>query len=258
MPDFYSPFSYHFLKENTQTEIAYLDEGPENAPVILFLHGLGDNAHVWAPTISTLRKNFRCIALDLPGHGQTFAHNFSFRMYDFASVISEFLKQLQISNFILVGHSMGGQISVILSLRFPALIEKLILVAPAGFEQFTESEKKLLLIGANYGSHWQTNQNATEIARKTALQKSMEGMLSEPVFNFLPQLQMPVLVIFGEQDAFIPNRYFHRVSTATIAQNGAAQIPNAELQIFPRCGHYPQTEQPGKFLAALQLFLKRK
>ena len=76
MSDFFSRFSYRFLTLPNQTKIAYQDEGPEKAPVILFLHGLGDNAHVWSAAIASLRKNYRCIALDLPGHGQTIARNF--------------------------------------------------------------------------------------------------------------------------------------------------------------------------------------
>ena len=155
---------------------------------------------------------------------------------------------------------MGGQIGIILTLRMPALVEKLVLVAPAGFEVFTEPEKKMLKAGLLQAQQWgRTSGNAAtkeKPARETGLQLSMANMLAEPIFDFLPQLSLPVLVVFGENDGFIPNRFLHPQTTAQIARLGASQIPNAELHIFSRCGHYPQNEKPKEFNDVLGNFLR--
>jgi pimeloyl-ACP methyl ester carboxylesterase len=261
MPDTNLLPAYQFLKLKTGPDIAYLDAGPEKAPVLLFLHGLGDTARIWTFPIKELQKTYRCLAIDLPGHGHSGTTNFNYQMYAYAAVVSEFMDVLQLTSLTLAGHLMGGQIGIILALQIPARIEKLVLVAPAGFERFTEAEKKMMAFGATYSNGWNGgggNDTIEKVAqRQTAMQRSLEGMLAEPIFDYLPQLNMPALVIFGEQDAFIPNRYLHPVSTASVARAGASQIPNAELHLFPRCGHYPQAEQPEHFNRTLQFFLKK-
>lgn len=260
MPDFFTLPPYRFLKLPNQAEAAYLDEGPENAPVLLFLHGLGDSAIIWANTIKAFQTKYRCIALDLPGHGRTTVPGFSFKMFDFGEFVLQFLEQLGVKNFVLAGHSMGGQIGIILTLRVPALIEKLVLVAPAGFETFTQSEKSMLKAGLTQAQHWSKTSSSTTTNvkphRQTGLQLSMVNMLAEPVFDFLQQLNLPVLVVFGENDGFIPNRYLHYQTTAQVARAGASQIPNAELHIFSRCNHYPQNEKPKEFNSVLGNFLR--
>ena len=260
MPNFLNPFPYHFLTLPNQTEVAYLDEGPKNAPVILFLHGLGDSAAIWSNTIEAMQQKYRCIALDLPGHGRTEVPGFSYKMFDFGEFVLKFLEQLKIKNLVLAGHSMGGQIGIIVALRVPAMIEKLVLAAPAGFEVFTEPEKVMLKAGLQQTKNWakSTGALATKVKadRQTGLQLSMAHMLAEPIFDFLPQLNLPVVVTFGENDGFIPNRFLHPLTTSQVARAGASQIPNAELQIFSRCGHYPQNEKPKEFNAVLGNFLR--
>ena len=240
--------------------MAYLDEGPENAPVLLFLHGLGDSAIIWANTIKAFQHKYRCLAIDLPGHGRTIAPRFSFKMFDFGEFVLQFLEQLGVKNFVLAGHSMGGQIGIILTLRMPALVEKLVLVAPAGFETFTQPEKMMLKAGLTQTKNWAFTAgkpaSPQNVARQTGLQLCMANMLAEPVFDFLPQLHLPVLVVFGENDGFIPNRFLHHQTTAQVARTGASQIPNAELHIFSRCNHYPQNEKPKQFNEVLGNFLR--
>ncbi|KAA9345747.1 alpha/beta fold hydrolase [Adhaeribacter soli] len=253
MPGFKNTPAYRLATLSGNSCISYLDSGPTNAPVLLFLHGLGDNALIWSQTIPALSPTFRCIAPDLPGHGQSNVHPFNYRMHDYATILSDFLSLLKIRTFSLIGHSMGGQIGIILALRLAAVMEKMVLVAPAGFEQFTAHERQLLELSASYGHT--LNVGGAGSSDNNAQRKSVSGMLAEPVFDFLPQIHTDSLVIFGEQDPFIPNRYLHHTTPAAIARSGTAQLPNAQLQLFNRCGHYPQTEQAERFNRALNNFL---
>lgn len=261
MPQTATVLAYQSLTLPDKSKIAYLDEGPRTAPVLLFLHGLGDDALIWRQTFKAFSGQFRCIAPDLPGHGKTAAGNFGFRMFDFANLTESFLKALNIKSITLIGHSMGGQIGIILGLRLPAIIDKLVLVATAGFEQFSAAEKMMLQAGMSFRNLPDLSRNEALTAktiRHNSLNRCMTAMLEEPVFEHLRQLTVPALVIFGEQDGFIPNRFLHPLSTTDVARAGSSQIPDAELHIFGKCGHYPQNEQPKLFNQALQHFLIQK
>ena len=90
-------------------EIAYVDEGPKNSAIVLFIHGLGGNIMHWYPTIDALSSNYRCIAIDLPGYGLSTILDFNENDYIefFAQVIDAFVKKVDGKNVTLVGHSMG-------------------------------------------------------------------------------------------------------------------------------------------------------
>ncbi|MDX5347886.1 MAG: alpha/beta hydrolase [Hymenobacteraceae bacterium] len=251
-PNSLPPYQYLDLPGNLR--LAYLDVGPRQAPVLLFLHGMGDHGLIWKPQLAALQQHYRCIAVDLPGHGQTQCSTFNCRMFDFAAALTQFIQVLKLPPLTLIGHSMGGQIAVVLALGYAAQIEKLVLIAPAGFEQFTESEKRMLQFGASLHNSWGGTESSA-LPQKEIIQKSMKGMLDEPVFEHLPQLRQPTLIIFGDHDPFIPNRYLHHQTTAAVAQAGAAQIPNAELHLLKNCGHYPQLDYPQQVNTLLQFFL---
>ena len=69
------------------------------------------------------------------------------------------------------------------------------------------------------------------------------GMLHEPVFDSLHLIEQPTLVIFGEEDALIPNKILHPTTTRHIAEQGTQQIPYATLQMIAQCGHFVQWEK---------------
>ena len=124
-------------------EMTYLKEG-KGDKTLLFLHGLSSNADAWFKNIEALKETYTCIAVDLPGHGKSSKPQGIYTPTFFADIIYKFIKKKRLKNIILVGHSMGGQASMKLVLMHPEVIEKLVLIAPAGLEQFSEAEGNIL------------------------------------------------------------------------------------------------------------------
>jgi pimeloyl-ACP methyl ester carboxylesterase len=249
---------------------SYSDTG-KGKQTIVFLHGLGLNRNIWNPSITLLAQTFRCVSIDLPGHGKSSDITTDGRMSSYVAELKKVIDHLQLKNFILCGHSMGGQIAVILALQISASIDKLVLVAPAGIETFSTSEALKLKAGTQ---HIYRNPISNEALKhvfpsvnseklellmnehleqqhrnferfSTLIYNSVCGMLDEPVFNYLPHLNMPVHVLYGTNDTAIPNRILHpQLNVADLAIAAKKQIPNCTTELITGFGHYLPVESP--------------
>jgi pimeloyl-ACP methyl ester carboxylesterase len=75
------------------------------------------------------------------------------------------------------------------------------------------------------------------------IEACISSMLNEPVLPRLHEIQVPVLVMFGERDALIPNKLIHPVTTRSIAEAAVKKMPHATLEMLPQCGHFLQWEK---------------
>lgn len=262
------------------TSIAYIDEGRADAEVVLlFVHGLGSYLAAWQQNVLALRQNFRCIALDLPNYGRSSRGDYEVSLKLYAQIIEKFAEKIGLAShqkIILVGHSMGGQTCVHLTLRQKlAPLSKLILIAPAGFETFNFVEEQILRsinqpqllksasadqIRKNFDYNFlgglpqdaqfmlqdrlQMRQNLQEYDYYCkAISAGMTAMLNEPVFHRLKEIVIPTLVIFGENDVLIPNRLLHPTQTPrSVAVAGQSKIANSRLVMLPDTGHFVHFE----------------
>ena len=112
---YHFPTKYLQLKEG---EIAYQKEG-RGKQVLIFVHGLSSNSDAWYRNIEDLKKDFTCIAIDLPGYGRSFKNADEFTATYFAEILNEFTDKLNIKQFTLGGHSMGGQASLKVASKYP-------------------------------------------------------------------------------------------------------------------------------------------
>ena len=252
--------------------IAYTDEGNSDK-TILFVHGLGHSLIGWQKNVEQLKQYFRCIAIDLPGNGLSSSGDYPYNMRFFAECIEAFIKARKLTNVYLAGHSMGGQISLISAHLYPGSFKGIVLCAPAGFETFNDWEKSLYkntMFFVDMVSNEETSlrkavQNSFYIMPDTApalaqqlvdlmklhnrtqyrkmLEACITGMLDEPVYDILPEIGIPVLIIFGERDNMIPNRFIHPVTTRKLADTAVARFKNATLEMIPQCGHFVQWEK---------------
>lgn len=268
------PFNQQSLRLNSGIHLSYYEEG-SGRHTLLFIHGLGSNKKCWRKNISVLRNHCRCIALDLPGYGDSSIGSFPYNMSFFATVINDFVIQKELTNVTVVGHSMGGQVAMTVCLNFPALARQVFLIAPAGFERFNAAEIQLArgfyasaLIKAlpvdqirrNFELNFYDFPEDAEFMIQDRLKlratpafndfckmipKCVMGMLREPVFKRLPNLPIPTKVVFGKNDRLIPNPLLHPTQTTiAIAKAGTRQIPNASLELLEECGHFVQWEKP--------------
>lgn len=266
-------------------DIAYVDEG-EGADTILFVHGLGHSLLGWSKNIEYLKQYCRCIAIDLPGNGLSSTGDYPYSMHFFAEALAAFIESLGVGKIYLAGHSMGGQISLTLALRYPGLLKGLILCAPAGFETFNDWEKSLYrntmyfvdLVSNEENSLRKAIHNSFYIMPDSApaftqqlvdlmklqdrkhyrymIECCINAMLDEPVYDRLPEIQLPVLTLFGERDNLIPNRFIHPVSTARMASDAVKQFPHATLELISQCGHFLQWEKPGQVNGFIRNFIQ--
>lgn len=278
------PYPIKFVKVK-DFDLAYIDEGISES-VLLFVHGLGSYIKAWNKNIPELKKHFRCIALDLPGYGKSSKqiHNGSVSFY--VGILNEFIAKLNLKNVSLVGHSMGGQITTAYTIKYPDQISNLILIAPAGFEIFYDQEIELLKkiispeilfktsnhqIRLNYQFNFfkmplEAEDMITDrISIKTdeeffnhctIVSNSLFGLLREPVFDHLKELNIPTLIFFGKNDLLIPNKSIHQTTTEEIALLGASKIKNSKVIMLEECGHFLQYEKPEQFNSQLISFLK--
>jgi pimeloyl-ACP methyl ester carboxylesterase len=267
------PYPVHTCPILDTIDIAYMDEG-RGEQTILFIHGLANYAPVWKHQVKELSKTNRCIAIDLPGNGYSSRGDFPYSMFFYAECVARFIEKMNLSNVVLAGHSMGGQIAIILGLRYPHLLDKLILVAPAGLEYFAPHEillmKGMMQMGTLFyadelhlesairQSFFSTqNESATIIDELKSFMnahslrewrdmsiKSIDGMLNEQVQVYLPNLNLPTLIIFGNKDALIPNNLIHLgESPEKIAKKGAALIPQSTYTMVADGGHFVHIEK---------------
>ena len=111
-------------------KIAYYEAGKGNA--VILLHGLGADSRHWAANIDALSQNFRVIAVDQIGYGQSDKPLMRYTVENFTDYLHGFLQALQIPQASLVGNSLGGWVALDFTIRHPKMVEKLVLVDAAG------------------------------------------------------------------------------------------------------------------------------
>ncbi len=266
--------------------LGYLDEG-EGDTLLIFVHGLGSNKMAWSKNMVGLREKYRCIAIDLPGYQDS---GFGQGVHDlifYRNILSSFIQSFE-GVKILIGHSMGGQIAIMTSYAFPELIHRLVLVAPAGFEQFSEEASQIMK--NIYQAQMVCNMTEEQIESSILLNfyqfpedarfmiqdrialtqeqmfikycdmivQNIAGMLNNPVASILPDISIPVLILFGESDQLIPNPYFNpHLTVKDVGEYGHEALPNSQLKWIENGGHILQWERSKEVNLAILSYLKQ-
>ncbi|HUR91167.1 MAG TPA: alpha/beta fold hydrolase [Gemmatimonadaceae bacterium] len=239
-------------------------------PVVL-LHGFPHNRSLWAPQTSALLEHGRCIAPDLRGFGES-GREGPYSMEQFAEDVIELLASLGIDKAVIGGLSMGGYVALALWRAKPELVRALVLAdTRPGADSPETRRKRLELIavaregGASAVANAQINGmvGATTRAQNPALVDGLHQMLaSAPVegiigalqammdrpdsTDLLPSINVPTLVIVGQEDALTPVKESREMHAA---------IPGSRLEILPGAGHVSNLEKPAAFNHVLTEFL---
>lgn len=220
-------------------------------PVVL-LHGLSGSRRWWRFTLPVLARHFSVHVPELVGFGRSRGARQP-DMGEMAAVLREWLDELGIGGYRLVGHSMGGQIAMHLAVeqRMP---ERLVLVNASGLPRsFSPREAARLMAGALPLRRWGAPTFMPTIAADAvragprALMRSAWHLLRDDVSGLLSAVTCPTLVMWGELDPIIPLEY---------GRAFAAGIPGARLAVIADAAHNPMADRPAEFNRRLLQFLE--
>ncbi len=254
-----------------------------HGPVLLFLHGAGGASHSWRDVMPELARSFRCIAIDLPGHGltQLGARNRSGLQATSQDVLA-LCRQENWPVAAVIGHSAGGAVALrmaqiapdrfhhviginpalgnfkgLAGLLFPAMA-KVLAATPFTADLFSRSASKpdrLKALLKSTGS--QIDAKGEQLyAQLVADRDHVDGTLMmmaqwslDAVASDLGKTNAEVLFIAGAQDKTVP---------PSVAQDAAKRLPRAEVQVWADLGHLLHEEAPVRVAGAIQSWLKEK
>jgi len=240
---------------------SHLEEEKSIAPVI-FIHGAGGSCLHWPPSLRRLPGR-RIYAPDLPGHGKSVGIGKQ-SVPDYARSILDFMRALEISKAIIVGHSMGSAIALHLGIHNPRHVFALALLG-AGARMRVAAELiensssgatfplALKYIEENaYGERADLRMRALVMkqmaaVRPTVLHGDFLACLGFDEFGNVGRLRVPALVICGDEDQLTPLRYSEYL---------AQTIKNARLLRVEQAGHMVMLEKPDIVSAALAEFIE--
>jgi len=139
-------YSERIKLSTTDLELFYFEGGSHDRPMLLMVHGLGDEADTWRHVFSPLSKQFHTIAVDLPGFGRTEKPKTDYTPQFFINTIIDLLDQLGINQTILIGSSLGGILAQGLALTHPEHVKGLVLVGGAAFHPAPMQDLSLRLM----------------------------------------------------------------------------------------------------------------
>ncbi len=222
-------------------------------PVVL-LHGLAGSYRWWRYTLPDLTDRFRVYAPELIGFGSSRpVRRAPTGIGELAELLLAWLDAQAIERTHLIGHSMGGQISIHLAAKWPARIARLVLVSSAGIpRRLPLPEVTRLLSEVIPPRAWGRTTFLPTIARdalragpRTILRAGYQ-ILSDDVRPLLACIESPTLLVWGRLDPLTP------LSHAWQLADG---IPGARLEVIPNAAHNPMVDQPHRFIEVVRAFL---
>lgn len=273
-------------KGQGEVGISYYEAGPENAPLLVFIHGFADSKNSFFPCALHLVRHYRLLVLDLPGFGESDRPQTTYTLSQYSQWLKNFFDQEGHHSFYLMGNSLGGAICMRLALDHPQLIKKLVLIGSAGviapqghsfyddilagnnifkvntleeFDAFLNriffkrpymprNYLKYLFLYFQAQGQWH-EKLLYDLLSNGTYQGRETPLVKDQSFALNAQLQNithPTLIIWGEHDALF---------SVEIAQVLAQEIPDSKLVVMKDTGHCPQGERPKEVLGHLKEFL---
>lgn len=243
------------------TRVRVLDLGSRKMPAVLLVHGLGGAIESWSSNVDYLARRAHVVALDLPGFGESDKPRIRYTVAYYRDFLASFIKQLGISSASVVGASLGGQIAAELAIARPRLVDKLVLISPAGalprsfkaspalkrYVRVTSARsaaevRKALFAVDNKpvaGSYARTVfERFSKPGAKEAFLSALKESASAPRLGpRLAKIRSPTLLLWGMQDTMIPAKFAEPFM----------KIRNCRVVLLERCGHRPHAERPELF-----------
>ncbi|MCP4356514.1 MAG: alpha/beta hydrolase [Chloroflexi bacterium] len=247
------------------------EAGREKRPIALLIHGWSSSWYAMSPMFAPLQRKYRILAVDLPGYGRSPTLLEKVTMTKYADLLADLIRSQSSKPAVLIGHSMGGMISLTMALRHPDVVERMVLLCPTITGKlslfinlyvspltFVEKYRLLNKIGSIIDPYIlglvdrlmrpaafseRSAISDKEYARlRSDVRRPGQGRVRAECFwamregNLSGQLQKidkPSLVIWGMEDNTVPLR------DASLL---ASEWEDVDLRIMPNVSHWPQFE----------------
>ena len=254
-------------------------------PVLLLLHGIAGSSLTWVPAMSLLQSDYMVLAPDFPGHGASEKPLGDYSLGNLASAMRDFLNLLGIDRATVVGQSFGGGVALQFVYQFPERCERLVLVDAGGLGREVNWILRLATLpGAEYvmpalfpasvgnwgdsvvkffggrgfpnaqaAEMWRSYKSLTEGENRDAFVRTIRSVIDPggQSVNAADRLYLtahtPTLIVWGDHDRIIPLAHAYLAHEA---------IPNSRLEVMEGVGHFPQVEEPVRFVKILRDFLR--
>lgn len=214
---------------------------------------------------------YRTYALDFWGFGESGKKRETYAVSDFVDLVNQFMDQLGIVHAPLVGHSMGGTVSLSVAIKYPERVSKVVVVGspmvgsslapllkmagmrPIAFLLFNMMGPFRAFMKYYYSRLICSDPRFPDMMDRDLSRTTVESFLLSiaslrrtDLTPMLPQIRVPAMGMFGDKDLIVHPKQWQPM------QNG---IPHALIERFPACGHFPMLEEPTRFSQTLKKFL---
>jgi pimeloyl-ACP methyl ester carboxylesterase len=265
---------WHSLTYTAEIEgraVNYVDTGGDGPP-LLFVHGLGALWQSWLLNIPAFMDTHRVVTLDLPGHGRSEMPIAPVSIQNYAKTVDALCDHIGIDCPLVVGNSMGGFIGAELALEYPTRVKKLVLVSAAGLSTEDYQRQPIGTVARTWAlGSAAVGSQVDAIARRPRLRRlalgsifrypeklsgplvielvtdaagpgiipAFEAMVGYSSRDRLAEIEIPVLIVWGENDVLVP------VYDAEEYERAIGE--NARTVTFTDTGHVPMIERPTRF-----------
>jgi pimeloyl-ACP methyl ester carboxylesterase len=241
-------------------------------PVIL-LHGWLESWDHWLGLMEAFAGGYKTYALDFWGFGESGKHVSAFTVPDYVGMVDQFMERLGIESAALVGHSMGGTVSLSLALDRPSRVDSIVVVGSPIAGDGLALIPRLAASRPLAGLAWATPGSILLIARLMAplLAQDRDGwyhmferdlgwatsesfhrsVASLRVTDLRPGLgtiRVPTLGVYGRRDRIVSPRQGDMLKR---------HLSTADVRFFERSGHFPMLDEPKRFYETIRSFLTR-
>lgn len=253
----------------TDQGIVHYEVYGRGKPVIL-LHGWLGSWGLWQETMSFLGRYYRTYALDFWGFGESGKKRETYAVQDFVSLVNQFMEQLGIVRAPLVGHSMGGTVSLSVAIRYPERVSKVVVVgspivgSSLAFPLKLAGMRPIAFLLFNMMGTFRLGMRIASpiICRDERFADMMDRDLSRTTVEsfllsiaslrrtdlrpMLDQVKVPAMGMYGDRDVIVHPKQWQPMLKG---------IPHAKIERFPLDGHFPMLEEPQVFAEKLKTFL---
>ncbi len=279
-----APGQYLDFPDGTQAH--YRDQGNPDGPPVVLLHGSGSSLHTWEAWVDVLGDRYRMISLDLPGHGLTGRTvRAEYNRLGMTNFVLRFAHELDLGEFVLVGHSMGGSVAWNLARYRPYRVSHLVLLAPSGIGRVPREPPLAFRLAGNPITRPLLNWIAPRWLIKSALNDSfyddsfvtaartdrywnlnrLAGNRAVTMTRFGQRpwidladldtgIEVPTLIMWGADDEIVPyDRYRVEWDLRSKFEGGPAENP---VEVFAATGHMLHVERAQESAAVFDRFIQ--